>query len=389
MRHTSFCMLLLSAAGSAGHTPAPPRAHCGNLDVVFVLDASKSIGPKSWQIDLGAAAEIAGNFTFGCQEDPQQVQSEMGIIQFASNVSIPQAFTCVKKEFLATLDGLKEPCDHRDKNCKAFTATGDAMAAAKKLFASGRPDSEKVLVLITDGVPCMADTPNQDIKCTNKTGTACSCLHKLPSFDPFDPPATNTDPQPDVKQAGKATKAATAMQTDGITVIGVAVGKEFGKRGRKFMDGIVSQPASKYLFNPKSWRELPDLVREIVDSIPPCPTPAPTPVPTPVPTQCSVELDVLFVMDASKSIGPHGWQIDLDAASKIADSFTFGCKDDPSVQGAQAEMGIVEFATNVTTPQQFTCDKPAFMTSISGLKEPCDHRDKNCKAFTATAKVIG
>eukprot|EP00660_Eupelagonema_oceanica_P007171 gene7171-10943_t len=141
------------------------------------------------------------------------------------------------------------------------------MAEAKKLFASGRPNSAKVLVLITDGVPCMADTPNQDVKCTKKTGTACSCLHKLPSFDPFDPPANNTDPQPDLHQAHEATKASAAMQKGGITVVGVAVGSDFGKRGQAFMDGIVSKPASKYLFNPKSWKQLPALVKEIVDSI--------------------------------------------------------------------------------------------------------------------------
>lgn len=386
MRRTPV-FALLSTSGSAVAQP-----HCGDLDVIFVLDASKSIGPKGWQIDLSAAADIAGNFSFGCEDDPRGVQSEMGIVEFATNVTTPQGFTCKRNVFMKSLKDLKQPCNFHDSNCHAYTYTGDALAAAEAMFrASGRANSAKVVVLITDGVPCPTQPfPNEDTKCTNATGTECSCLRKLSGG------RINTDPQPDAKQAAKASKASTAMQRDGITVVGVAVGKDIGKRGRRFLDGVVSAPASKYLFSPSSWTQLPELVKEIVASIPACPTPAPTPVPTPaptpaptpVPTKCSAEIDVLFALDASKSIGPKSWKIDLGAASQIAGNFTFGCKDDPKRGGAQSSMGIIKFATNVTIEQTLTCKKSEFETALRGLGEPCDIHNKSCKAFTMTGDAL-
>lgn len=231
------------------------------------MDASKSIGPHSWQIDLDAASNIAESFAFGCKDDPRVggAQAEMGVIEFSTDVKTQQQFTCDKDQFLTAVRGLKQPCDNHDPDCKAYTATGDAMAAVQTMFSSSaRPNSAKVLVLITDGVPCVATSPNPDVKCTQATGTACSCFHHVSD-------GNNTDPQPDLHQASEAATASAAMQKGGIVVVGIAVGKEFGSRGRSFMEGIVSKPTTKYLFTPDSWQKLPALVKSIVESI--CPPP--------------------------------------------------------------------------------------------------------------------
>ncbi len=74
-------------------------------------------------------------------------------------------------------------------------------------------------------------------------------------------------------------------------------------------------------------------------------------------TRCSRRVDLVFVLDASKSITQDSWTVDLSASQQIADAFNFGCKDDPKVGGAQAEMGIIEFATQSNVEQSLTCDQ--------------------------------
>lgn len=160
-----------------------------------------------------------------------------------------------------------------DRASCIITYTGDAMAEAQNVFtASGRANSAKVLVLITDGVPCRSGAPpasepaypSWDTICTATTGADCSCFRKLPDWQG----QVNADPQPEPVQAQKAITTSAAMKDSGVVVVGIAVG-DFGQRGTSFMEGVVSAPSSKYLFNPSSWSQLPALVQGIVDSI--CP----------------------------------------------------------------------------------------------------------------------
>ena len=89
-------------------------------------------------------------------------------------------------------------------------------------------------------------------------------------------------------------------------------------------------------------------------------------------------MDLVFVLDASKSITQDSWTVDLSATQQIADAFNFGCKDDPKVGGAQAEMGIIEFATQSNVEQPLTCDKSTFLATLQGLKQPCPSGDSSC-----------
>ena len=89
----------------------------------------------------------------------------------------------------------------------------------------------------------------------------------------------------------------------------------------------------------------------------------------------------------SKSIKQDAWWVDRAATQQIASAFQFGCKDDPKVGGAAAEMGIIEFATQSNVEQALTCDKNQFVATLQGLKQPCPSGDASChhsiqKAFT-------
>merc|ERR1712070_1025181 len=130
----------------------------------------------------------------------------MGIIQFSDNVDVSQPLTCEKHTFLSTLQGLQK--------LKSYTYTGDALEAASVEFAAhGRDGVQKVLVMITDGVPC-----------TNQTVTVCN---------------RETDPVPDPAQALKAQQESGKLQAVGVKVASVAVGN-FGDNGISFINSISS-----------------------------------------------------------------------------------------------------------------------------------------------------
>eukprot|EP01065_Artemidia_motanka_P022761 TRINITY_DN2695_c0_g1_i1.p1 TRINITY_DN2695_c0_g1~~TRINITY_DN2695_c0_g1_i1.p1 ORF type:complete len:579 (+),score=213.78 TRINITY_DN2695_c0_g1_i1:84-1820(+) len=104
-------------------------------------------------------------------------------------------------------------------------------------------------------------------------------------------------------------------------------------------------------------------------------TPAPAPAPTPAPyhPKCSVDLDLLFVLDGSASITDSNWQVDLECTKLVAENFTFGCGTSGQKQ-SYAKMGIIQFAgdttpTNVQVEQHLTCSKPTFMSSLARVRK--------------------
>ena len=96
----------------------------------------------------------------------------------------------------------------------------------------------------------------------------------------------------------------------------------------------------------------------------------------------------MFILDASKSIKQDSWTVDLSASEQIANAFNFGCTDDPKVGGANAEMGIIEFATQASVEQPLTCDKATFLSTLSGLKQPCVSGDSSCHGWTYTGDAL-
>ena len=155
---------------------------------------------------------------------------------------------CDKSTFLATLQGLKQPCQSGDSSCHGWTYTGDALEQAHTLLSTtGRPAGVKVAIVITDGVPCTPDSPMSG-------ATTCRSII--------------ADPVPDKAQAAKARQMATTLKGEGVTVVTIAVG-DFGTYGTQFIEDISSTPASKYVFNPSTWKDLPQLIQSILDSI--CP----------------------------------------------------------------------------------------------------------------------
>lgn len=237
-------------------TPAPtpqptlPPKCSVDLDVLFILDASKSIKQDAWQIDLSATHQIASAFKFGCTDDPKVggASAEMGIIEFATQSTVEQPLTCDQNKFYSALSGLKQPCPSGDASCHGWTYTGDALEQAHKVFnTTGRPADVKLAIVITDGVPCTPSDPMSGSE---------TCRSIIP------------DPKPSQTQSSKAITWATTLKSEGVTIVTIAVG-DFGTYGTKFVQQISSAPASRYVFNPSTWKDLTQLIQNILDSI--CP----------------------------------------------------------------------------------------------------------------------
>merc|ERR1711964_335592 len=101
------------------------------------------------------------------------------------------------------------------------------MGQAHTIFTTtSRPNSTKLTITITDGVPCTPDSPMSGQQ---------TCRSIIP------------DPVPDEAQAKKATQFATTMMNAGVTMVTIAVG-DFAGHGTKFIHSISSKPAEKYVF---------------------------------------------------------------------------------------------------------------------------------------------
>merc|ERR1711976_350543 len=123
--------------------------------------------------------------------------------------------------------------------------------AYNEFKSSARPKDIKVVILITDGVPC---TPADPMKGDQ------TCRDTIPN------------PVPSVLQSSKAKQWADNLKNDQkVTIATIAVGT-FGALGTAFVDGISSSPPSKYVFNPSSWDQLPKLIAELLGNI--CPPPS-------------------------------------------------------------------------------------------------------------------
>lgn len=159
----------------------------------------------------------------------------MGFIQFSMTAKLEQPLTCDKAAFMSTLNSTQK--------MDSYTYTGDALQLAAQEYQShGRKADYRAVILITDGVPC---TPATVLQCD-----------------------TDKNPIPDPTQATKARKWAATLKADGADIISIAVG-DLGANGLPFIDDISSAPASKYVFNPSTWEQLPALINSIISSI--CP----------------------------------------------------------------------------------------------------------------------
>ncbi len=151
-RPAANAVLVLDRSGSMD-----PDYYAGTpMDVVLVLDRSGSMRddglnpPQPMTNVKNAAKDFLDNLVSN---------SNVGLVSFSSSASTDRPLTLMNsydnKTSLKTAITALNP--------SGMTAIGDAMAAANNLLVTGRADTRKVIVLLTDGV-CNAGS---DQECTN------------------------------------------------------------------------------------------------------------------------------------------------------------------------------------------------------------------------------
>ena len=111
------------------------------LDIVLIIDASGSIGIDNYNLALNATASMIDNLNIG----PAKIR--VGIINYSSSA--------IAISTLVDSDQIKDILKANVANMQylsQMTATGDALALAKKLFFNNpRVATPRVAVLFTDG----------------------------------------------------------------------------------------------------------------------------------------------------------------------------------------------------------------------------------------------
>lgn len=109
-------------------------------DLVFVVDASSSIGKKNWKRQLN----FLGKVTDGLPVEQDHIR--VALVTFNSEPCVE--FDLEKFEEKEDI----ERAISKAKFLKGYTATGDALDVTREsVLRQARPDVNKVVVLITDG----------------------------------------------------------------------------------------------------------------------------------------------------------------------------------------------------------------------------------------------
>jgi len=118
--------------------PTKPLRCKSEVDVILVLDGSSSLGSKGWDATVVAATALASNFMEGGTV-------QLAVLLFSDVSTWVQHFDGDKKKTLENIKALKWP--------RGGTKTSEALNTAAAEMSLGRPDSQSVVIVITDGEP--------------------------------------------------------------------------------------------------------------------------------------------------------------------------------------------------------------------------------------------
>lgn len=118
--------------------PTMPLRCASEVDVILVLDGSGSLRSKGWKATKIAAENLVKSFM-----DGGKVQ--MAVLLFSSKSTWVQHFSADRAKTLENVKALKWP--------RGGTKTSEALNTATSELSLGRPDSQSITVVITDGKP--------------------------------------------------------------------------------------------------------------------------------------------------------------------------------------------------------------------------------------------
>ena len=82
-------------------------------------------------------------------------------------------------------------------------------------------------------------------------------------------------------------------------------------------------------------------------------------------TACSSRLDVVLLMDGSRSIEADQWVVGMDFVNRIVGSF--------DVREEAAHIGIIQFSTEARVELELTADEKALTAAVSSMQQQVVH----------------
>ncbi|KAH9496730.1 Collagen alpha-5(VI) chain [Bulinus truncatus] len=255
--------------GKGSVAPLPFQCR-GKADIIFVVDASGSVGSLNFKKLLSFAANLAGSYLIGPDN------TRFGLVVFS---------TGYQKVF--DLNSYNSPVDVlqgilRSSYSAGSTNTDKALNSIRtnRMFDSfngGRRDAPDIVITLTDGLS------------NNPTATAA---------------------------------AANALKSNGVTLFSVGIGSAWSNNKGELLT-LASN--SEFVFNVDDFDHLENFLYQLAQKT--CAASGGEEKPVIVEPPCDAQADIVFLVDSSGSIGPKNYRKMLNFTVDLVNQFTIGKND--------------------------------------------------------------
>uniref|UniRef100_A0A2C9K6G8 VWFA domain-containing protein n=1 Tax=Biomphalaria glabrata TaxID=6526 RepID=A0A2C9K6G8_BIOGL len=259
------------APGSVSVAPLPFQCR-GKSDVIIVIDASGSVGSLNFKKQLSFAANLAGAFLIGPNN------ARFGVVGFSTNYQ--KWFNL--NQYNAPVEVMQAIL--RTPYSAGVTATDKALNSIidNKMFDAangGRPDAKDIVIVLTDG---QSDKPSATQTAANKLRSRGAIIFSV----------------------------GIGLGNNKGELVSIAGNEEnvFNADDFDLLNNVLYQLAQRTCAASGS-EEKPVVVEPPIEVVPP---------------ECQAQADVIYVVDASGSIGPKNYKKVQQFTVDIAKSFRIG-----------------------------------------------------------------